>query len=187
MPRRRQALLLPGRNYGVQGPLLMFAHVALQSRGVHTYPVEWERPERLTADRQSMIDGVCDQVGSMLDRVHNDDPPLLVGKSLGTAAAVLAAAHGLPAIWFTPLLQDYPVVQALRRTTAPYLLIGGTADTAWNSALARELPGAVCEIPGADHGMFVPGRPLVESAHALAEVVEAVETFIDTAVWPRHG
>ena len=187
MPRRRQALLLPGRNYGVQGPLLMFAHVALQSRGAHTYPVEWKDPDKLTADERSMVDGVCEQIEGMLDRIHNDDPPLLVGKSLGTAAAVLAAHHGLPAIWFTPLLQDYSIVQALRRATAPYLMVGGTDDPSWNRSLARELPGQVCEIAGADTGMFLRGRPLVESAHALAEVVEAVETFIDTAVWPRHG
>ena len=65
--------------------------------------------------------------------------------------------------------------------------MGGTADPAWNTALARELPGEVCEIRGADHGMFIRGRPLVESAHAMADVIEAVEAFIDTAVWPRTG
>lgn len=187
MPRRRQALLLPGRNYGVQGPLLMFSHVALQSRGARIFPIDWSEPDRLAADEQSMVEGVCEQVERVLDRVHNDDPPLLVGKSLGTAAAVLAQHHGLPAIWFTPLLADYPIVQALRRATAPFLLIGGTRDRAWNSSLAHELPGEVCEIRGADHGMFMPGRPLVDSAHVLAEVIEAVEAFIDTAVWPRHG
>lgn len=165
----------------------MFAHVALQSRGAHTYPVDWKNPDSLAADEQTMIDGVCDQVEVVLDRVHNDDPPLLVGKALGSAAAVLAAHHGLPAIWFTPLLHEYPIVQALRRSTAPYLLIGGTDDPSWNSSLARELPGEVCEIRGADTGMFLRGRPLVDSAHVLAEVIEAVEAFIDTAVWPRHG
>ncbi|WP_198667269.1 alpha/beta fold hydrolase [Glycomyces dulcitolivorans] len=187
MSRRRQALLLPGRNYSVQGPLLMYTHVALQSRGAHTYPIEWKDVDRLAADEQTMVEGVCEQTETVLDRVHNDDPPLLVGKSLGTAAAVLAAHHGLPAIWFTPLLKDYSIVQALRRATAPFLLIGGTADPAWNQALARELPGEVCEIRGADHGMFLRGRPLVDSANALADVIEAVEAFIDTAVWPRHG
>ncbi|MEU5874279.1 alpha/beta hydrolase [Glycomyces sp. NPDC047369] len=187
MPRRRQALLLPGRNYSVQGPLLMYTHVALQSRGARTYPIQWTDVDRLAADEQTMIEGVCEQTEAVLDRVHNDDPPLLVGKSLGTAAAVLAAHHGLPAVWFTPLLKDYPIVQALRRATAPFLLIGGTADPAWNGALARDLPGEVCEIRGADHGMFLRGRPLVDSAHALADVIEAVEAFIDTAVWPRHG
>lgn len=187
MPRRRQALLLPGRNYSVQGPLLMYTHVALQSRGAHTYPLVWKDADQLTADTQGMIDGVCEQTEAVLDRVHNDDPPLLVGKSLGTAAAILAAHHGLPAIWFTPFLQHYPIVQALRRSTAPYLLVGGTADPAWNTALARELPGEVCEVQGADHGMFIRGRPLVESAHAMADVIEAVEAFIDTAVWPRTG
>ncbi len=165
----------------------MFAHVALQSRGAHTFPIEWQRPDRLASDPQMMVEGVTEQVEAVLDRVHNDDPPLLVGKSLGTAAAVPAAHHGLPAIWFTPLLQDYPVVQALRRATAPFLLIGGTDDRAWNSSLAHELPGEVCEIDGADHGMFLRGRPLVESARVLADLVEAVEAFIDTAVWPRHG
>jgi hypothetical protein len=187
MPRRRQALLLPGRNYGVQGPLLMFAHVALQSRGAHTYPVEWRDADRLASDERSMVDGVCEQVEAVLNRVHNDDPPLLVGKSLGTAAAALAAHHGLPAIWFAPMLQHYSVVQALRRATAPYLMVGGTDDPSWNGPLARELPGEVCEIPGADTGMFVRGRPLVDSVRVLAEITEAMETFIDTAVWPRHG
>ena len=187
MPRRRQALLLPGRNYSVQGPLLMYTHVALQSRGAHTYPIVWKDVDRLAADAQTLIEGVCEQTESVPDRVHNDDPPLLVGKSIGTAASVLAAHHGLPAIWFTPFLQHYPIVQALRRSTAPYLLIGGTADPAWNNSLAKELPGEVCEVRGADHGLFIRGRPLVESAHALADVIEAVEAFIDTAVWPRHG
>jgi hypothetical protein len=42
-------------------------------------------------------------------------------------------------------------------------------------------------VAGADHGMFIRGRPLVESAHAMADVIEAVEAFIDTAVWPRSG
>ncbi|MEU6861639.1 alpha/beta hydrolase [Glycomyces sp. NPDC046736] len=187
MPLRRQALLLPGRNYSVQGPLLMYTHVALQSRGAHTYPLVWRDVDRLAADEQTMIEGICEQTEVVLDRVHNDDPPLLVGKSIGTAAAVLASHHGLPAIWFTPLLQHYPIVQALRRATAPFLLIGGSADPAWNKTLARDLPGEVFEISGADHGMFVRGRPLVDSAHALAEVVEAVEAFLDTAVWPRQG
>ncbi len=175
----------------------MFAHVALQSRGAHTYPVEWKGADRLASDERTMVDGVCDQVEAVLDRVHDDGPPdrtganadpvLLVGKSLGTAAAVLAAHHGLPAIWFTPMLQHYSVLQALRRATAPYLMVGGTDDPSWNRSLARELPGEVCEIPGADTGMFVRGRPLVDSVHVLADIVEAVETFIDTAVWPRHG
>jgi hypothetical protein len=165
----------------------MYTHVALQSRGAHTYPLVWKGVDRLAADEHAMIEGVCEQTEAVLDRVHNDDPPLLIGKSLGTAAAILAAHHGLPAIWFTPFLQHYPIVQALRRSTAPYLLVGGTADPAWNTALARELPGEVCEVAGADHGSFIRGRPLVESAHAMADVIEAVEAFIDTAVWPRSG
>jgi hypothetical protein len=35
--------------------------------------------------------------------------------------------------------------------------------------------------------MFIRGRPLIDSAQALADVIEAVEHFVDTAVWPRRG
>ena len=53
---------------------------------------------------------------------------VLIGKSLGTYAAALAAERGLPAIWLTPLLTSDWVVDGLRRSTAPFLLVGGTAD-----------------------------------------------------------
>ena len=188
MPRRRQALLLPGRNYSVQGPLLMFTHVALQSRGAHTYPLKWQGVDRLAADEQAMIDGVCEQTEAVLDRVHNDDPPLLVGKSLGTAAAILAAHHGLPAIWFTPLLQHYPIVQALRRATAPFLLIGGSADPAWNKSLARELPGRGLRdprrrprhVPSADAPSWTPRT-------RWRTCSKRYEHSSNTVVWPRQG
>ncbi|MFB9237212.1 alpha/beta hydrolase [Plantactinospora siamensis] len=110
--------------------------------------------------------------------------PLLIGKSLGTLAAPLAAERGLPAVWLTPLLRVGPVVEALRRATAPMLLVGGTADhTHWDGALARTLSSHVLEIPDADHGLLVPG-PLARSAAVLGQVAAAVEEFLDDVVWP---
>lgn len=52
---------------------------------------------------------------------------LIVAKSLGTLAASVTAELGPPEIWFTPLLYDRRVVDALTRTRAPCLLVGGTA------------------------------------------------------------
>ena len=108
---------------------------------------------------------------------------LLIGKSLGTHASVLAAERGLPAVWLTPVLTSDWVVDGLRRSTAPFLLVGGTADPLWDSALARELTPYVLEVPEADHGMYVPGR-LAESAAVLGQVATAVEDFLDQVVWP---
>lgn len=186
-PRRRAAILLPGRNYGVQGPLMMFSHVAVQSRGARTFPVNWRPPSDLTDDPQRMVDWVSAEVEKCIARIEVDEPPLLIGKSVGTAAAAVAATSGLPAIWFTPQLHHYPIVQAMRRSAAPFLLVGGTADPYWTSSLAKSLTNFVCEVEGADHGMFLRGRPLADSAQVLTQVVTAVETFLDTEVWPRQG
>ncbi len=75
------------------------------------------------------------------------------------------------------------MVDGLRRSTAPFLLVGGTADALWDSALARELTPYVLEVEGADHGMYVPGR-LAASTAVLGEVATAVEDFLDQVIWP---
>lgn len=81
------------------------------------------------------------------------------------------------------MLTGPAVVDGLRRSTAPFLLIGGTADGLWDSALARELTPYVLEVPEADHGMYVPGR-LAASAEVLGQVATAVEDFLNQVVWP---
>jgi hypothetical protein len=109
--------------------------------------------------------------------------PLLIGKSLGTMAASLAADRSLPAVWLTPVLTVPWVIAGLERATAPCLLVGGTADKLWDGALARRLTPHVFEVDGADHGMYVPG-PLTDSIAVLARVVTAVEEFLDAIGWP---
>lgn len=108
--------------------------------------------------------------------------PLLIGKSLGSFGAAVAADRGLAGIWLTPLLTIPECVDALSRSTEPFLLVGGTADDFWDGALARELTPHVVEVNGADHGMKVPG-PLRRSAQVLGEVMTAVEGFLDEVVW----
>lgn len=103
---------------------------------------------------------------------------LLVAKSLSTRAAALAAERSLPAVWVTPLLDDPESVEGLRARTAPALLIGGTADPAWNGELARGLSDGVLELPETDHGLGGPaGTPsLLEN---LSLVAAAVGRFAD--------
>jgi hypothetical protein len=48
-----------------------------------------------------------------------DGTPLLIGKSLGTNAARLAAERDLPAIWLTPVLTAPWIPAAIARATAP--------------------------------------------------------------------
>lgn len=62
--------------------------------------------------------------------------------------------------------------------------MGGSADPAWDGALARRLSPPVLEVEGADHGMYVAG-PLTDSITVLGQVVAAVEEFLDTIRWAR--
>jgi len=179
----RSAILAPGGNYGADGPLLMYARLAVQRRGGHAHPIAWEFSEGRDFRQQRWR--VASQVESAVDEMTavTGAAPVIIGKSLGSLAAPLAADRGLAAVWFTPLLTDEPTMAALRRATGPCLLVGGTADQFWDGRAARSLTADVVEIDGADHGMFVPGR-LAASAAALGQVITAVEDFLDHIVWP---
>ncbi|MFC7545128.1 alpha/beta hydrolase [Plantactinospora sp. GCM10030261] len=182
----RVAVVLPGGMYGPYAPLLMYPADAAEARGAAISEVNWHYPpdrDRLEDDEREPF--VTGQVGPVLDRLAAERPgapPLLIGKSLGTYAARMAAERGLPAVWLTPVLTSDAVLAGLRRATAPVLLIGGTADKRWDGDVARQLTPHVLEVAGADHGMYVPG-PLAGSTEVLGRVVTAVEDFLDYVVW----
>ncbi|MEU2613775.1 alpha/beta hydrolase [Micromonospora sp. NPDC007271] len=167
----RRAVLVPGRGYDTRAPLFAYAGEALRRLGFDVHEVTWQVPGDLRLDRAA--GWVAEQVTPVLA----DGGDLLVGKSLGSFAAPLAADRGLRAVWLTPLLDNPDVAAALGRATAPFLLVGGTADPSWDGAVARRLTPYVLEVPEADHSMLVPG-PLARSAEALGRVCTAVEDFL---------
>jgi pimeloyl-ACP methyl ester carboxylesterase len=168
----------------------MFAAAAAELRGAEILAHSWTRPDEPPhldpADRVGWVDPEASQVLDRAGAESSGVKPLLIAKSLGTAAAVQAAQRSLPAIWITPPLDNLELVAALRAATAPFLLVGGTADRMWDGHLARALSPHVVEIEGADHGLYVPGR-LAASTEALGRMVTAVEDFLDQAIWPRSS
>jgi len=180
--RGRAALLAPGGGYGTDGPLLMFAGVAAKQRRASLLRVGWG-PLNGGLSEDDLYDRVEATVAAALDGLGPGVTPVIMGKSLGTVSAAVAADRAVPAVWFTPLLAGPRVVAALRRATAPFLLVGGTDDDWWDGDAARSVTSRVVEIHGAGHNMFVPG-PLKESAAVLGQVSTAVERFLDEVVWP---
>ncbi|HEY2790880.1 MAG TPA: alpha/beta hydrolase [Micromonosporaceae bacterium] len=179
----RAALIAPGRGYGPDAPLLDYAGRAADNRGATVEAVAWESADEIaamSADDDSKA--ICAQVAARLEAIPAARP-LLIGKSLGSHAASVAADRDLPAVWITPLLHREWVIDGMRAATQPFLLIGGTADRTWFGDVARSLSPYVLEIDGANHGMFVPGR-LADSAAVLGRVATAVEDFLDQVVWP---
>jgi pimeloyl-ACP methyl ester carboxylesterase len=178
----RVAVVVPGRLFGPGAPLLMYSAEAAQARGARVDRISWtDSPELQDLAPLDAGPWVRSQVEPVLDAA-GARRPLVIAKSLGTHAAALAAERQLPAIWLTPLLMSDEIVDALRRATAPCLLVGGTRDPAWEGRLARELSPYVLEVEGADHAMYVPG-PLAGSAEVLGRVATAVEGFLDDVVW----
>jgi hypothetical protein len=177
----REAVVLPGGADGPHAPLLRYAADAAEARGALIKPVHWQNQVQLNT---LPADQWGPWVKAQVDAVVSAEA-VLIGKSLGTHGAAVAAERGLPAVWLTPVLTSEWVVDALRRSTAPFLLVGGTGDPLWISALARELSPYVLEVAGADHGMYVPGR-LAASAGVLGQVATAVEDFLDNVVWPTR-
>jgi hypothetical protein len=166
--------------FGPGAPLLMYAGDVAENRGASVHRHSWS--EQWPSPAEPAIEGwVCDQAAAVVDAVGGH--PLLIAKSLGTNAAALAADRSLPAVWLTPLLHQPWVAAALARATAPFLLVGGSADKAWDGPLARRLSPHVLEVADADHGMYVPG-PLTESIAVLGRVVVAVEEFLQAVDWP---
>src|SRR3954447_15151821 len=169
------AVVLPGRAFGPGAGLLMYAGAVAGSRGATVHRLSWS-PDPPDPFEPPIEDWVRAAVTPLLDRVGGT--PMLIGKSLGTNAASLAAERALPAVWLTPVLTLPWVSAAMGRATAPFLLVGGTADKYWDAAAARRLSPHVLEVDGADHGMFVPG-PVTASVAVLAQVVAAMDEFFD--------
>lgn len=183
----RDVVAIPGRIGGPYTPWVMYPCDAAENRGATVHQVWWSTDgDPLDVPAEQRARWVVEQVRPKLTGL---DRPLLVGKSLGTYGTILAAEMDLPAVWVTPLIapgQWYgdSIAEALRRASAPFLLIGGTADPSWDGALARDLTPHVFEADGADHGLYVPG-PLADSIAVLGQMVTAVERFIDEVVWPN--
>jgi hypothetical protein len=173
----RVALVIPGMGYSPARPLLHFATAALLQHGWTVQELWWRVPDDLgrlpLAGRASWV---AEQVGHAVD-AEGGACRLLVGKSLGTFAAALAADRSLPAVWLTPLLTLAEVAEPLRRAAAPALLVGGTRDDLWDGQVAAGLPHEVLEIPAADHSLEMDGD-VVGSAAVLGRVVAAVDGFI---------
>ncbi|GAA3581950.1 hypothetical protein GCM10022419_074380 [Nonomuraea rosea] len=170
----RVAVLLPGQGYTAARPLLHFARAVLVQHGWSVQEIWWDAPIGPSVeDREKWV---VDQARQALD-AEDAGRVLLVGKSLSTFAAPLAADRGLPAIWLTPLIALGGVLEGLRRSEAPTLLVGGTGDRSWDGDVVRTLDHPYVEIPDADHGLEIHGDA-VGSVQILKDVTAAMSGFV---------
>jgi hypothetical protein len=155
-------VVLPGRGYHPDKPLLAVATQLAVDLGWRVRQVWWQAPDAVD----------CEWAGAELDAAvagYADGPVRLLAKSLASLAAPRAARATYPSCWLTPLLGRDDVVTGIRANTAAQLLVGGTADNLWDGGVAATLAGGadVVELPLADHSLNVKGnRNATASAHA---------------------
>ena len=171
-------IVLPGRGYPPAAPGCAYAGYVLLAAGWRVRDVWWDPP----ANDSLSIDGEVD-VGRRAAGVRVAGfagPVLVVGKSLGTYGARLAAERSYPAIWLTPVLTLPEVADAIRANPARQLLVGGTDDPLWDADVAASLAGDGCDVlqlDGLDHGL-IDRADAVRSAEALVEITRAMARFV---------
>ncbi|WP_104106425.1 hypothetical protein [Nocardioides sp. 616] len=153
-----RCVVLPGRRYTADGPLLFFAtHTAL-ARGWSVRQVWWEAPSAGTVRAvQDEITWVGDQLDEAVDGY--DGRVLVVAKSLGSLAAARAASRGYEAAWLTPLLTEPDLAATLLAYPARQFSVIGSSDPCLDPDVFAALPGEHLLVPG-DHVLGVPGNPV---------------------------
>ncbi|WP_432541355.1 alpha/beta hydrolase [Kineococcus sp. SYSU DK002] len=165
--RGAPALVLPGRGYDVDQPVLRAVRDELVVAGRRVLALSWAQGPPRPQDVPALVRFLLDDLR----------PCLVVAKSLTTLGLPVAADRGLPGIWLTPLLDRPDVGLAAARSHPRTLLVGGTADPLWDRVLAHESDREVLELDGADHALEHPGDP-VRTAEDLARVRTAVRGFL---------
>lgn len=165
-----RCVVLPGRQYTPDGPLLFFAAQAALARGWDVRQVWWDAPERGGDTEET--NWVADQLDAALD--GHDGRVLVVAKSLGTLAAARASERGFEAAWLTPLLTDPEAATPLLTYPAAQFVFIGDSDPFLSHDVLDALPGERVLVPG-DHILRVPGdvAAMVASHERFARAFDA--------------
>ena len=172
------AVLLPGRGYTVQAPLLYWCARMLDELGWHVQAVTWDFDASTRADHRPVIE---DAVAEAFAAAPDASARLIVAKSLGTLALPWARRNGIAGVWLTPVLSELAVRDALLSATSNDLAIGGDADELWMPELLRGTAAAVISVPEASHSLTVPGgweRSQVVQSAVLGEVAQHVKRIM---------
>ena len=154
-----RCVVLPGRRYTPDGPLLFFAAQTALTRGWDVRQVWWEVPD--LEDDDAEVAWVCDQLAAAVEGYEGRCSSL--GSRLGTLAAPLAAERRYQAAWLTPLLSEPDMAEVLTTYPADQYVVIGESDPYLSREVFDSLPGETLLVPG-DHVLRVPDDPAAMAA-----------------------
>lgn len=162
-------VVLSGRGYGPQGPVLHYPRLVLQQLGADVRVVSNpETDEQLSEDAQwqQFLTGVGSQVAGFIDEVR-PDRVTFVAKSLGTIALanielnVPESTGRVEAVWLTPLFGRSDVRDGAVAKNWRSLIVAGQADPYHDAhshaVVAAALGADSMVLDGADHSLEIAG------------------------------
>ncbi len=184
-------VLLPGGNYGVDGPMLYYLGEMLQASGWDSLAVTYgyqTRMEELSVETIPGLVGECIAAVRYIlsERVYHRVG--LAGKSIGASVAahicqVEPALDAARLVLLNPPLGHAFFDNTFVETTQPAFLATGTADRFYDAAALETLhasrPFELCLIEDADHSMDVVGN-LEASVEAVKQVVVETVGFFES-------
>jgi hypothetical protein len=144
------AVVLPGSGYPALAPVLHWPARLLAGAGWRLKVVEWSPETEGGGDPVAFVER------ALQEACGDEEPDLLLTKSLGSLCAPWAVEHDVPGVWLTPLVGEAPVLAALRAMDERSIAVGGGADRLWRSGALDGADIEVLEVPGANHSLEVP-------------------------------
>lgn len=171
-PNSWLAVILPGKGYTMDMPLLFFTRRLLLWRGadvLNLNPATHSESFLNASDQEQLAWLKADVVEGMKTglKQKNYRGIILAGKSIGSLAIAQAVSQAealMPTaiIWLTPLLRYSVVVDAALKANGPQAHLCGGADSTFNPVILNQIltkkPLARAFVaPGANHILEVPG------------------------------
>lgn len=190
-PASHAAIVLPGLGYTAQMPLLFYINEMLLAQNADVLQVNYNYIDAFRgldrAEQHRWLAADCDAAYRAFIAQRSYTHLTVVGKSLGTLAmAHLFTTHDFStpptALWLTPVLTNAAVREQIAAFSGPSLVVIGTADSFYDSALLAEIGETSTRkfviIEGANHGLSV-NDDVFQSLQALEQVLRAAKDFIN--------
>lgn len=184
------ALVLPGRGYNCQGPVLHYPTLELLARGADVLCVDYtQRPDFFTLPSSELLQASISDAEAAY-RVLMDQSSYqrltIVGKSLGTMVmgyllTTLSISLAVQAIWLTPLLRLQLLRAQIEQANRPSFIVIGTADPEYDAELLAEVQkttqAGVLAIENANHSLEINTNALL-SLQAMEQMMQALQEFL---------
>jgi hypothetical protein len=184
------AILLPGRGYSVEAPLLFYSTGLLFSKGYNVLHINYQydnqefsqlSPEEQTQQIRVDVDSVIDEV--LADDRY--DEYCLIAKSIGTIGLSHLVTQDRfktsKTVWLTPLLTRDKVFQAMLHSHQECLSIIGDSDPIFQADLYEKLQAnknmsLIC-IERANHSLEF-DHDIFNSIDVLKQVLKEIDYFM---------